>query len=70
MPLALDNCFGAQLTGLTYLGATVQFDIDLNGSKLGGEQASGRWVEGLRDGDQVYVGWDSADMIALPEKAI
>ena len=68
-PLALDNCFRAQLTGLTYLGATAQFDVDLNGTKLGGEQAAGKWIEGLRDGDQVYIAWDSADMIALPGKA-
>jgi ABC-type Fe3+/spermidine/putrescine transport system ATPase subunit len=67
-PLALDNCFRARLIGLTYLGATAQFDIDFNGIKLGGEQASGKWVEGLRAGDPVYVGWESADMIALPAK--
>jgi len=59
----------ARLTALTYLGDSVEFDVEVAGQTLRGVQPAGAWAEPLRPGDAVQAGWDVADLVVFPAEA-
>jgi len=61
--MSSENCFRARLVSLVYLGATVQFRVRIGEQVFNGEAHATPDLLALRQGDDVYVSWRSADMI-------
>lgn len=66
-PPAGHTSAAAVLEKLEYLGASLRFEVSVQGLRLVGEDSPGRWSEGLRPGAIVQVNWPKQAMIALPE---
>lgn len=61
-----DNVRAGRLRALTYLGASVRFDVELGGIVLRGVQPPGTWLSEMIIGQTIQIGWDTDDMVALP----
>jgi ABC-type Fe3+/spermidine/putrescine transport system ATPase subunit len=60
-----ENCFPARLVSLSYLGSTVQFRVRIADHVFNGEAHAAPDLLALRQDDDVYVSWRSADMIEI-----
>ena len=58
-----------RLRTLTYLGASVRFEVEFEGIVLRGVQPPGAWLTGVAVGHEIQAGWDTDDMIPLPAGA-
>lgn len=63
------NRRAGHLRALTYLGASVRFEVEFDGVVLRGVQPPGAWLSGAVVGQQIQAGWDTDDMVPLPAGA-
>ena len=63
------NRRAGRLLALTYLGASVRFEVEFDGVVLRGVQPPGTWLSGAVVGQPIQAGWDTDDMVPLPAGA-
>lgn len=63
------NRRAGRLRALTYLGASVRFEVEFDGVVLRGVQPPGAWLSGAIVGQPIQAGWDTDDMVPLPAGA-
>jgi ABC-type Fe3+/spermidine/putrescine transport system ATPase subunit len=65
-PLAVANCYDAEVTHVAYLGPFMQISVKIDGLTLETHQPSSAEIETLQIGDRVHAGWDKGDVILIP----
>ena len=63
------NRRAGRLRALTYLGASVRFEVEFDGVVLRGVQPPGAWLSEAVVGQPIQAGWDTDDMVPLPAGA-
>jgi putative spermidine/putrescine transport system ATP-binding protein len=64
-PLALDNCFRAQLSHVVYLGGNIRYLMELGGHRIISVERNRGDHGTLREGTDVHVGWSARDSLLV-----